>query len=195
MGHRTVKLADQDLVTSLSRHRRRLQPSTTNPLQDRPVLPAFFIAMPPLPAIMRCQVITNIARAVRGPGGLDEHQALGWVVDVDYVHGVPIVVFAVLVGEDALIVGWAQLEDDMAGMAEDASFAVRALSRQNGLDLGHKVIEVEHRAGLHVLQGFAELLALQDAGGDQLQSWIVVVLQLLHGGAKLRPLLYAFHLS
>ena len=35
----------------------------------------------------------------------------------------------------------------------------------------------------------------QDAGGDQLQSWIVVVLQLLHGGAELRPLLYAFHLS
>ena len=44
---------------------------------------------------------------------------LGWVVDVYYVHGVLIVVFAVLVGEDALIVGWAQLEDDVAGLAEE----------------------------------------------------------------------------
>jgi hypothetical protein len=105
------------------------------------------------------------------------------------------VVFAALVGEDALIVGWAQLEDDMAGVAEDAGFAVRALGRQRGLDPGHKVIKVEHRAGPHVLQSFAELLALQDADGDQLQSWIVVVLQLLHGSTELRPLLYTFHLS
>ena len=151
--------------------------------------------MPPLPAVVRGQVITDIPRAVRGSRRLDQHQALGWVVDVDYVHGVLIVVFAVLVGEDTLIIRWVKLEDDMAGMAEDAGFAVRALGRQNGLDLGHKVIKVEHRAGLHVLQRFAELLALQDAGGDQLQSWIVVVLQLLHGGAELRPLLYTFHLS
>ena len=107
--------------------------------------------MPPLPAVVRGQVIADVARAVGGPGWLDQHQALGWVVDVDYVHGVLIVVFAVLVGEDALIVGWAQLEDDMAGVAEDAGFAVRALGRQNGLDLGYEVVEVEHRAGLHVL--------------------------------------------
>src|ERR1700736_1569556 len=151
--------------------------------------------MPPLPAVVRGQVIADVARAIRWPGWLDQHQALSRVVDIYYVHGVLIVVLAVLVGEDALIVGWAQLEDDMAGMAEDAGFAVRTLGRQNGLDLGYEVIKVEHRAGLHVLQRFAQLLALQDAGGDQLQSWIVVVLQLLHGGAELRPLLYSFHLS
>ena len=144
---------------------------------------------------MCCQVVADVPSAVRWPRWLDEHQTLGRVVDVDYVHGVLIVVFAVLVGKDALIVGWMQLEDDVAGVAEDAGFAVRALGRQNGLYLRHKVIEVEHGAGLHVLQGFAELLAFEDAGGDQLQSWIVVVLQLLHGGAEFRPLLYPFHLS
>jgi len=128
-----------------------LQPTPANPLQYRAILPALFIAMPPLPAVVRGEVIADIPRAVCWPGWLDQHQALGWVVDVDYVHGVLIVVFAVLVGEDALIVGWTQLEDYVAGVSEDAGFAVRTLRRQNGFDLGYEVVEVEHGAGLHVL--------------------------------------------
>src|SRR3984957_18737116 len=135
----------------LFHHRRRFQPPTADPFQDRAILPVFFVPMPPLPAVVRGEVIAYVARAVCGPGWLDEHEALGWVVDVYYVHGVLIVVFAVLVGEDALIVGWAELEDYVAGVAEDAGFAVCSLRRQNGFDLGYEVVEVEHGAGLHVL--------------------------------------------
>ena len=128
---------------------RSLQATTSYPFEDRAVLIARFVSMPALPAIVRSKVVADVARAVCRPGWFDEHQALGWVVDVYYVHGVLIVVFAVLVGEDALIVWWAQLEDYVAGVAEDAGFAVRTLGRQNGFDLGY--VEVEHGAGLHVL--------------------------------------------
>src|SRR5271168_3146815 len=37
---------------SLFRHRRRLQPSASNPFENRVILPAFFIHMPPLPAVV-----------------------------------------------------------------------------------------------------------------------------------------------
>ena len=60
----------------------------------------------------------------------------------------------------------------MASMAKDTGLAVRALGRQNGLDLGYKIIEVEHRAGLHVLQRIRDLLALQDADRNQVQARI-----------------------
>src|ERR1700735_1262734 len=129
----------------------RFHPSTADPFEDRAILPALLIPMPPLSAVVRGEIVADVACAVCWPGWLDQHEALGWVVDVYYVHGVLIVVFAVLVGEDALIVGWTQLKDYVAGVAEDAGFAVRALRRQNGFDLGYEVVEVEHGAGLHVL--------------------------------------------
>ena len=94
--------------------------------------------MPALPAVVRSQVVADVARAVCWPGWLDQHEALGWVVDVYYVHGVLIVVFAVLVGEDALIVGWTQLEDYVPGVAEDAGFAVRACVARMGSILATK---------------------------------------------------------
>jgi hypothetical protein len=97
----------------LFRHRRRLQSSAEDPLQNCAILPALFIAVPPLPAVVRGEVITNIPHSIGWPRWLDQHQTLGGVVDVYYVHGVLIVVFAVLVGEDALIVAWAQFEDHM----------------------------------------------------------------------------------
>ncbi len=102
--------------------------------------------------VARGQVISDIPGAVCVPGRLGQHQALGWVVDVYYMHGVLIVVFTVLAGADALIVGWMQLEDYMAGMAEDAGYAVRSLGRQNGFDFGYEVFEVEDGAGPHVLK-------------------------------------------
>ena len=142
------------LSDSLSRLISPPPPSPTAPRESIPRscdTASFVHSRAPVARRLGGEIITDVARAVRGPGRLDQHQALGWVVDVYYVHGVLIVVFAVLVGEDTLIVGWTQLEDHMAGMAEDAGFAVRALGRQNGLDLGYKVVEVEHRAGLHVL--------------------------------------------
>ena len=58
--------------------------------------------MPALAAVVRGQVIADVACAVRWPGRLDQDQALGRVVDVHHMHRV-LVLFAVLVGVDARI--------------------------------------------------------------------------------------------
>src|SRR5580658_5361185 len=78
-------------------HRRCFQAAAAYPFEDGAILPAILIAMPALAAVVCGQVIAHVAGAVRRPGGLDQHQALGWIVDVHHVHGVLIVVFAVLV--------------------------------------------------------------------------------------------------
>ena len=44
--------------------------------------------MPALAAVVRGQVIADVACTVRRPGRLDQDQALGWVVDVHDVHRV-----------------------------------------------------------------------------------------------------------
>ena len=68
-------------------------------------MPAILVAVPALAAVVGGQVVADVAGAVCWPRWLDQDQALEWVVDVHYVHGVLIVFFAVLVGVDACIVG------------------------------------------------------------------------------------------
>ena len=151
--------------------------------------------MPALAAVVRAQVIAHVAHAVRGPGGLDQHQALVGIGDVDHAHGVLVVLLAVLIGKDALGVGREQLEDDVAGVAEDASLAVRAGLGEDGLNAGDEVAEVEHRAGLDIAQGFAQVLAFKHAGGDELEARVGRRLELVHGGAEVGTLFHVVHLA
>src|ERR1700760_1860513 len=81
----------------LMRHRRRLEPAPTYPFKNGSVLPALFIARPPLSTIMGGQVVAHVARAVRGPCRLDEDQAMRRIVDIHHVHRVFVVLLAVLI--------------------------------------------------------------------------------------------------
>ena len=174
---------------------RVFQAATADPLENGPVLVAGFVSVPALAAVVRRQVITYVAGAVGRPGGFDQHQTLVRVGDVHHAHRVAVIFFAVLIREDALGIGWRQLEDHVAGMAEHAGFAVRAGFGQDGFDPGDKVAEVEHGAWLHVLQCFAQVLSLQHAGGDELETRIAGSLQLLDRGKEIGPLAAALMLA
>src|SRR5438270_7987048 len=174
---------------------RVFQAATADPLENGPVLVARFVSVPALAAVVRRQVITYVAGAVGRPGGFDQYQTLVRVGDVHHAHRVAVIFFAVLIREDALGIGWRQLEDHVAGMAEHAGFAVRAGFGQDGFDLGDKVAEVEHGAGLRVLRRFAQVLSLQHAGADELETRIAGRLQLLNRGMEIGSLLHALHFT
>src|ERR1019366_8575575 len=100
--------------------------------------------MPALAAIMRGQVVANIARAVGGASGFNDHQALVRFRNVYYTHRVLVVLFAVLIGEDALGIGRLQLEDHVTGVTVDARLSVRPRPGKNGLYAADKIAEVQH---------------------------------------------------
>jgi hypothetical protein len=128
-----------------------LQAASADPFEDGAVLIAGFVSVPALAAVVGGEVVADVAGAVGWAGGLDDDQALVGVGDVYNAHGVFIVFYAGLVGEDALCIGWNEFEDDMAGVAEDAGFTVGAGLCKDGLDHGDEVAEVEYRAGLDIV--------------------------------------------
>ena len=91
--------------------------------------------MPALAAIVRGQIVADIARTISRPGGLDQQQTLCLEHDVHNTHRVFVVLLAVLVGKDAFGIGRLQLEDHMAGVAEDAGLAVGPGSARIGSTL------------------------------------------------------------
>ncbi len=128
----------------------RFQATSTNPFQNGSVLIARFIAMPALASIVGGQIIADISRTIRRPSWLEQQQAFVRSIDVNNAHRVFVVLLAVLVRENAFGIGRLQLEDHMAGVAEDAGLSVKAGLRKNRLNSCDEVTEVEYRPGLHV---------------------------------------------
>ena len=66
------------------------------------------------------------------------------IVDIHHPHRIFVIRFAVLWRELPFGVGWLQFEDDVRGVAHDASFAIGPGGGENGLDLVYKVVKVEN---------------------------------------------------